>query len=153
VMGLALTMATVSEVPSLFFSGILLRRLGPRGMLLMGLGVYGLRLLAYSIVAAPWQVLLIQLTHGLTFAALWAAGVSYAGQLAPKGLEASAQGLFNATLMGFGSFTGALLGGLLIDRLGGVGMYRTGGVIVLAGMLVFWLASARSTRPAVLPSV
>jgi PPP family 3-phenylpropionic acid transporter len=146
VMGLALTMATISEVPGLFYSGKLVQRLGPRGVMVMALGVYVFRLLAYSVVSAPWQVLLIQLTHGLTFAALWGAGVSYAGQLAPKGLEATAQGLFNATLMGFGSFSGALLGGLLFDRLGGSGMYRIGGLIALAGLGLFVLTSLAGRR-------
>ena len=87
---------------------------------------------------------MIQLTHGLTFAAVWAAGVSYAGELAPPGLEATAQGLFNATLMGFGGIAGALIGGLLLERFGGAGMYAFGAAAAAVGMLVFFLAS----RPA-----
>jgi PPP family 3-phenylpropionic acid transporter len=145
-MGLALTMATVSETPALFFSGWLVRKLGPRRMLLMALSAYALRLLLYSIAAAPWQVLLIQLMHGLTFSAMWTAGVSYAGQMAPKGMEATAQGLFNAVLMGFGGITGAMIGGLLIDRFGGAGMYRIGSCVILAGLGIFLLASHQVER-------
>lgn len=144
-MGLALTMATVSETPALFFSGWLVRKMGGRGMLMMALTAYAIRLFLYSVVSAPWQVLLIQLTHGLTFSAIWTAGVSYAGQMAPRGMEATAQGLFNAVLMGFGGITGAMIGGLLIDRFGGAGMYRIGGFVVLAGLAVFLLASRRTT--------
>ncbi len=143
VMGLALTMATVSETPALFFSGWLVRKLGSRGMLVMALAAYTLRMFFYSIVAAPWQVLLVQLMHGLTFSALWTAGVSYAGQLAPKGMEATAQGLFNAVSMGFGGIAGAMIGGLLIDRFGGAGMFRMGGFAILTGLVIFLLASRR----------
>jgi len=147
VMGLALTMATLSEAPALFFSGKLVRKLGSRGVLLMALGVYALRLFAYSLSTQPWQILLIQLTHGLTFAAVWAAGVSYAGELAPPGLEATAQGLFNATLMGFGGIAGALIGGLLLERFGGAGMYSFGAAAAAGGMLVFFLASRSARLP------
>lgn len=147
-MGLALSMATVSEVPALFFSSWLVRRLGARGVLVMALGAYIVRLLLYSIASAPWQILLIQLLHGLTFAAVWAAGVSYAHDLAPNGLGATAQGLFNATLMGLGGISGSLAGGLLLERFGGAWMYRIVALVVLLGAVVFLATGRQMTQDA-----
>jgi len=145
-MGLALAVATVSEVPALFFSSRLVNRLGARGVVLMALGAYIVRLLLYSVSQAPWQVLLIQLMHGLTFASLWAAGVAYAHELAPPGLGATAQGVFNATLMGLGAITGALTGGFLLERLGGAGMFRVVALAVLIGAFVFLVADRRQRQ-------
>lgn len=143
VMGLALTMATVSEVIVLFFSGKMLRRWGPRGLLLFSLGAYVMRAFLYTAATAPWQVLLIQLFHGLTFSTMLVAGVNFASVIAPRGLGATAQGLFAATMSGFGGITGSLVGGLLLDRFGGSGMFFWSGCAVLVGLLAFLLMSRR----------
>lgn len=147
VMGLALAMATISEIPVLFFSGRMLHRWGPRGLLVISLAAYVARAYGYSIASEPWQVLLIQLLHGLTFSTMWVAGVSFAAEMAPKGLGATAQGLFSSTVMGVGGITGSLVGGLLLDRFGGAGMYFWSGSAVLVGLLLFLLAGRRLSRP------
>lgn len=146
-MGLALSMATISEVPGLFFANRLVQRLGARGMLMMALFAYIARLLLYSISAQPWQVLATQLLHGLTFAAIWAAGVSYVHEIVPPGLGATGQGLFNATLMGVGGIVGAIAGGILLDAFGGATMYRIVALVLAAGAAVFLVAGRRRKIP------
>jgi MFS transporter, PPP family, 3-phenylpropionic acid transporter len=138
-MGFALTVSTISEVPAMFFSDRLLRRFGARGMLVIAMTVIGLRLICYSLTTQPWVVLVIQLVHGLTFAAIFTAGVYYADQIAPPGMKATTQGMFNGTMMGFGSATGGLLGGLLLDRFSPGGMYAIVGTVVLVGLVTFLL--------------
>lgn len=147
VMGLSLLAATISEIPVLFFSGMMLRRWGPKGLMVISLIVYVLRSYSYAVVTAPWQVLMIQLTHGLTFSTMWVAGVSLAGEIAPPGLGATAQGIFSSTVMGFGGITGALVGGLLLDYFGGKGMYFWSGNAVLLALVIFLLMSRRLSVP------
>jgi MFS transporter, PPP family, 3-phenylpropionic acid transporter len=142
-MGFALTVSTLSEIPALFFSDRLLRRFGARGMLIIAMATIGLRLVCYSLTTQPWIVLVIQLCHGLTFAAIYTAGVHFAGQIAPPGMQATTQGMFGGTLMGFGSAAGGLLGGLLLDRLSPGGMYAIAGTLVLAGLIAFLLVERR----------
>ena len=142
-MGLALTIATASEIPAMFFSDRILRRFGARGMLIIAMSVIGLRFLAYSITSASWVVLLIQVVHGLTFAAIYTAGVYFADQVAPPGMKATAQGMFNGTLMGFGAAAGGLLGGVLMDRFSPSIMYAGVGGLVLVGLLIFLLFERR----------
>jgi MFS transporter, PPP family, 3-phenylpropionic acid transporter len=144
-MGFALTVSTVSEVPAMFFSDRLLRRFGARGMLIIAMTTIGLRLICYSLTTQPWVVLVIQLVHGLTFAAIFTAGVYYADQIAPPGMKATTQGMFNSTLMGFGSAAGGLLGGLLLDRFSPGGMYAIVGTVVLTGLAVFLLVERKIT--------
>jgi PPP family 3-phenylpropionic acid transporter len=142
-MGFALTVSTLSEIPALFFSDRLLRRFGARGMLVIAMATIGLRLVCYSLTTQPWIVLVIQLCHGLTFAAIYTAGVHFAGQIAPPGMQATTQGMFGGTLMGFGSAAGGLLGGLLLDRFSPGGMYAIAGTLVLAGLIAFLLVERR----------
>lgn len=145
-MGLAAVIATISEIPVFFFSNYLLKRLQSRGLLILSMAVIGTRLLLYFFFAFPPAILLIQMVHGLTFAALWTAGVSYAHENAPPGMIATAQGLFGSVMMGFGSGAGGMLGGLLIDQLGTAGMYGVMGAAVLIGLGMFAILE-RLCRP------
>jgi len=154
-MGFALTASTLSEIPAMFFSDRMLRRFGARGMLIIAMTAIGLRLICYSLATQAWVVLLIQLSHGLTYAAIYTAGVNFADQVAPPGLKATTQGMFSGTLMGFGSAAGAFLGGILMDRFTPGGMYGIIGTLVLIGLIVFLLVERRffpvNEVPAVLP--
>ena len=142
-MGIALTISTISEIPAMFFSDRLLRRLGARGMLVVAMTTIGLRLIVYSLATQTWVVLLVQLCHGLTFAAIYTAGVHFADKVAPPGMKATSQGMFTGTLMGFGSAVGGLVGGLLLDRFSPGGMYGFIGTLVLIGLIIFLLVERR----------
>ncbi len=137
--GLALTLSTVSEVPMLFFADRLLRRFKARGLILIALPIYIGRLLLYSLVGFPPTILIIQLLHGFTGPTIWVAGVSYVAEIAPPGLGATAQALFAGVLNGLGAATGALLGGILFQNFGPVVMYRAFALILLAALLLFGL--------------
>jgi len=142
-MGFALTVSTLSEIPAMFFSDRLLRRFGARGMLIIAMTTIGLRLICYSLTIQPWVVLVIQLCHGLTFAAIYTAGVHYADQVASPGMKATTQGMFNGTLMGFGAAAGGFLGGILLDSFSPGGMYAFIGTLVLVGLIAFLLVERR----------
>jgi PPP family 3-phenylpropionic acid transporter len=139
VMGWALTVATVSELGVMFFSDRILRRWGARRLLLFSLAALSLRLLAYSVVHAPQWVLLIQLLHGPTFAALWIAGVAYVSEIAPPGLRNTSQGLLTGFVMGLGSMFGALVGGILYEQMGFSHMFGLTGFGVLVLMVLFFI--------------
>ncbi len=141
-MGLALTISTLSEIPVMFFASRFLKRFNPRDLLLVSLIIIGGRLLLYAVSTQAWQILLIQLIHGFTFPLIWMAGVSYADKVAPPGLSATAQGMFGSTLMGVGAALGGLLGGLLLQYFNPAGMYLITGITLLVGALLFFL-----TRP------
>lgn len=147
-LGLAFLLSTVSEVPIFFFSPVLIRRLTLRGMILMALLAFAVRGLAWSLVTTPEWGLAVQLLHGLSFSALWTAGVLYVSQIAPPGLGASAQSLFTVALMGLGRAIGALLGASLYDGLGASQAFRWAALIALAGAGVFILTQRRADRRA-----
>ena len=52
------------------------------------------RSLGYAMLTSAWWVLPLEFLHGLTFGAMWAAGVQHTSNIAPRSLEATAQTVF-----------------------------------------------------------
>lgn len=126
-MGATLTFTCISEVPILFFSSAILTKLGTDGTLHLVVACFLLRLAAYSTLAywpAPWMVLPVELLHGVTFGCAWAAGTHKCAEIAPPGLGATVQSLFQTMYFGFGRGLGALVGGVLYKAFGAMVMYR-----------------------------
>jgi MFS transporter, PPP family, 3-phenylpropionic acid transporter len=133
-MGLTLTVGTFSEIPVFFFGDRLLRRLKPHGLLTLAMSITGLRLMLFGLAATPNVILWLQLFNGLTFPAMWVAGVAYADENAPAGLNTTAQGLFGAMVFGFGSAVGGFVGGPILENWGGHSLYLIFGAVVLAAV-------------------
>ena len=147
-MGWSLTVATGSEMIVFFFPDRWLRRWGVRPLLVVAMLSATLRLLAYSFADASWQILIIQLLHGPSFALMWTAGVSYVSRLAPPGLGATAQGLFSGVNFGLAGAIGALIGGSLYQHIGPFAMYRWASVGVLTCLLIFIITDRKTgNRP------
>jgi PPP family 3-phenylpropionic acid transporter len=142
-MGIGMVIATIAEIPVLFFSNRLIKRFRAYGLLVLGLAVTGLRLLLFSAVSMPVGIIVVQLLQGLTYPAIWVAGVTYANENAPAGMSATAQGLFGSVLMGFGAATGNFFGGLLIDAYSVRFMYLFFGIAVLSSLILLSLVERR----------
>ena len=134
VMGIASFVGILAEIPILFWGDRLIRRFKPWGLLLIAILVSGLRLLLFGVAGAPWLVLVIQLTNGLAFPAMWVAGVSFADENAPPEMGATAQGLFGAMVMGLGQAAGGFAGGLLMGTIGGSNLF------LIIGAVIFMIA-------------
>ena len=135
-MGIALLFATISEVPIFFFGNHLVKRLTSHGLFVLALVMVGIRSLFYAVVSTPFGVLILQMFSGTIFPAMWLAGVAYADEHAPVGLKSTAQGLLGAVTFGFGSAVGGFLGGLLLESIGGRGMFLVLGLVILGGLAI-----------------
>lgn len=136
-MGLALSVGTLMEIPALFYGNHLLAKLKPYGLLMIGLLLTGLRLLLFGFVSDINLVLLIQPLGGLTFVVMWMGGVAYANDHAPESLSSTAQGLFSAMIFGVGAAIGGVLGGLLLEQMSVQSIYLYIGLVVfIAPMLI-----------------
>ena len=142
-MGIALVVSTLGELPIWALAPYLLRRLGPRGLLAVALLSGAVQGMAFSLATTPWMILPIQLLHGLAFSAAWAAGVAYVARTAPKGTQATAQGLFSGIMMGLAAAIGAIVGGQLFDRVGGAMTFRLAALMPLAALALLWLGTRR----------
>ena len=148
-MGLALTIGTLSEIPVLFYGNRLLQRFTTNGLLLLAMTITGLRLILFAASPTPEMILMLQLLHGLTFPAMWVAGVAYADQYAPSGMRSTAQGLFGAMVFGLGLAVGGFIGGPILENWGGHVLYLIFGstiLITVAGVALLqkrWSAALR----------
>ena len=138
-MGVALVLSTVGEIPVWAVSPYLLRRLGPRGLLSVALLSGTVQGLAFSLIPSAWFVLPIQLLHGLAFSAAWTAGVAYAADIAPAGTQATAQGLYSGVMMGLAAAIGAVLAGRLFDAVGGAMTFRLAALMPLLALAILWM--------------
>lgn len=142
-MGIALAVSTISELPVWFFANRLIERLGTRKVLVISLLACAVQGFGYALMGDPLAALPIQLLHGLAFSASWAAGVAYSAEIAPPGLGATAQGVFSGVSFGLRAALGAFLGGVLFDHIGPAAAFGWGGVAALAGVGFFLMASRR----------
>ena len=134
--GFAIMIATLTELPIFFFGNRLLRRFAAQKLFSFSLLMMGIRSIFYALVQTTAAVFLVQAFGGMIFPAMWLAGVAYADEHAPAGLKSTAQGLFGAMSFGFGAAVGGFLGGLLLESVGGRGMYLVFGFIILGGLVV-----------------
>lgn len=136
-MSVSLVFATLSEVPFWFLSAGLMRRFGTSKIIALALAAGTARNLATGLMTAPWPVLPINLLHGPSFALLWSAGVADADAAAPRGLGATAQGLFAGMMFGLGSALGGFLGGPAYEAIGFANLFLALGWLTLAMLVVF----------------
>eukprot|EP00903_Cladosiphon_okamuranus_P011518 g10845.t1 len=118
VFGLAGLIMCAAEVPFFFLSGSLIRMIGPRNVVALSQIGYIFRFGYYSVLQDPWWVLPVEVVHGLTFAAMWAATTDYAHGIAPAHMRTTMQATVSALKRGLGYGLGALLGGILYSNLG-----------------------------------
>jgi PPP family 3-phenylpropionic acid transporter len=135
-MGIATLIATITEFPVFFLANRLVKRFTPQGLFVLSLVFVGIRSFVFAWVTTPTAVLVVQAFGGMIFPAMWSAGVAYADEQAPAGLKSTAQGLFGAISFGFGSAVGGLIGGMLLESVGGRGMFFVFGIIILGGLAV-----------------
>ncbi|NOY79882.1 MAG: MFS transporter [Kiritimatiellaeota bacterium] len=130
----------IAEIPVIFFSGWMIRRIGLRGLLALGLGAVTLRLAVYASHPTLVAVVAIQALHCLTFGAVHVASVTFVDRVFPPHLKATGQSVFAAVAVGMASLAGSSLAGWLVQRWSYSIMYGVLSVLALIGMIVAWIS-------------
>ncbi|MCG8478277.1 MAG: MFS transporter [Spirochaetales bacterium] len=134
--GTAYSIAALSEVPFFVFAAYLHRRVRGHRLISAILAVMALRIFLYTLLGSYHAVLLLQLSHGATFGLFLATSVDYVHQIAPKEHHGFFQALGPSIYFGLGSITGSWLGGVLIEALSVIWLYRIAAIITLIGALL-----------------
>lgn len=140
------------EIPLVAFAGATLQRLGPRGLLLMGLLGEGVRWTATAFVPSLAGTLALQVFHGLSAMGVLIGVPLYLELCVPARLRSTGQTVIAAVGLGLGSVSSSLCGGWLFDHAGSFAPFLAGGLVALAlaaGLFVFLPAPYRPAEPAI----
>lgn len=128
----------LGEVPSLFLSAVVIKKLGSVVTFVISLTAMALRVFLYSAVRQPWLFVPIDLLHGLSFGLFYPNMIAFASHVSPPGAMATVQGIVKTTFIA-GVSLGALTGGLLISSVGGSSAFFYVGVFDIVFTVIFAL--------------
>ena len=113
----AMSIGQVAEIGTMAALGLVLRKLGWRMTMAVGIAAHAIRFFIYAIGDPLWLMVAINVVHGMCYAFFFAAVYIFVDEKFPKDVRASAQGLFNLLILGVGPFIGSLLWGAMGDAL------------------------------------
>jgi nucleoside transporter len=131
----AMSIGQIAEIATMAVLGLVLKRLGWRTTMAVGIAAHAARFFVYAIGDPLWLMVAINLVHGMCYAFFFAAVYIFVDEQFPKDSRASAQGLFNVLILGLGPFVGSILWGNLADRFTTAGTIDFSRVFTVAGWL------------------
>nr|XP_013189420.1 unnamed protein product [Amyelois transitella] len=138
----------LGEIPFMFVSGYILKKVGHTNMMSIVLFAFGARFILYSFLTNAWLALPIEMFQGITFGMFYPTMTSYANVVAPPGAETTVQGLVGAIFEGVGVSLGSFIGGRMYRWLGGGLTFRWFGIgALILGFIhavVQWLLRDRN---------
>jgi MFS family permease len=138
-----MTLGQVPEVAALWALPWMLRRLGDRGTLALGIAAWVVR---YGSLAADpplWLAVAGIPLHGIGIACFTIAGQMFLDSQAPAHRRAGAQGLHTVVTAGVGALVGNLLAGAVVGRAGDTAVVFVVPFAVNAILLAAWIGLAR----------
>lgn len=134
--GIAITVGAIVEIPFMIFSGAFLKQFGSIKLMLVAMSLMVIRFFLLGWMPAPSWAIAINALNGPAFVLFWNSAVTYVNRTAPAGLAGTAQGLLASTMSLAGVFS-AILTGWLFDLLGGNQIFTVMAFVCLAALLIF----------------
>ena len=98
-----MSLGQIAEMLTMLMLGATLKRLGWRWTMVIGILGHSARFAVYAFSPNPPAVIVVQLLHGICYAFFFATVYIFVDEYFPKDVRASAQGLFNAVILGVGA--------------------------------------------------
>jgi nucleoside transporter len=140
-----MSIGQVAEIGTMMFLGSVLKNLGWRKTMTLGVLGHALRFAVFAFAPSPTIVVLVNVLHGVCYAFFFATVYIFVDEFFPKSARSSAQGLFNFLILGLGPFAANFawteLGAAMTDEAGVVdyhGLFLVpSGVAFAAACLLF----------------
>jgi MFS family permease len=94
----------VAEIITMIFLGYVLKSLGWRWTMVLGVLGHAARFAVFAYYPQPWAAVAINAIHGICYAFFFATVYIFVDEYFPKDARSSAQGLFNLLILGLGPF-------------------------------------------------
>src|SRR3954469_15428035 len=124
-----MSIGQVAEILTMAALGVTLKKLGWRMTMIIGILGYTVRFAVYAFLPQHMGlIILVNVLHGMCYAFFFATVYIFVDEFFPKDARASAQGLFNLMILGFGPLVANSVGPVLIEQTfnhGGLVDYRT----------------------------
>jgi nucleoside transporter len=114
----AMSIGQVAEIATMAGLGLVLKRLGWRTTMILGILGHVVRFGIYAIGNKDllWLVIVSNIVHGFAYAFFFATVYIYVDENFPKDVRTSAQSLFNLLILGLGPLASNALSGWLLER-------------------------------------
>jgi MFS family permease len=108
-----MSIGQVAEIATMALLGFVLKRLGWRWTMILGILGHVVRFTVFALYPEPWVAITANLLHGICYAFFFATVYIFVDEFFPKDVRSSAQGLFNFLILGLGPFVGNFAAGWL----------------------------------------
>jgi MFS family permease len=132
-----MSLGQISEMLTMLILGATLKRLGWRWTMTIGILGHVARFAIYAFCPQTIPVTLVQLIHGTCYAFFFATVYIFVDEYFPKDVRASAQGLFNAVILGLGALVANSVCPFLMQT-----VFTRGGVTDFRGLFIVPLTVA-----------
>ena len=135
--GLSWAMAVGAEIIAMFFSERIFKRFDYETVLIFSFGIAVLRWAGLWATQSAAGILVLQLSHAVTYGTFHMASILYIDALAPAGTKTIAQAANNAVTYGLGLMVGFFISGALYEHIGSPALFAISGFIALLGGVAF----------------
>jgi nucleoside transporter len=133
-----MSIGQIAEILTMLVLGAALKRLGWRATMIVGIMGHAARFAVFAFLPQyPQLVVLVNVLHGIAYAFFFATVYIFVDEFFPKDARASAQGLFNLMILGFGPLVANTLGPILISE-----TFNHNGVVDFRSLWIVPLVSA-----------
>jgi len=125
------------EIPFMFLSALVLRKVRPRLLLVGSMALLVVRLVLMRLAPSPAAVVAVQVVQGMAIGFFLPAAVHYINRVAPRQFRSLFQTLAASVAFGLGTVVGSSIGGVFVERFGLDALYTAAPAVAGAGVLLF----------------
>lgn len=139
ILGMSFLIASLSELPFLFFADRIIKRFGINKVLISSALIISIRWMLTGIVTDINMMLLVSAAHGWSFIVFAYCMATFINKNVPKELKASGQAINALLCIGLARMIGSSIGGVISDVTGFSQVFRLNSLICFIAALTFGL--------------